>query len=61
MCGVILMKTATWHMPLNNLMTKIFKTSSIEELAQGMFAHMKTQVKNPKMPESGSEIDQILQ
>ena len=55
------MKTATWHMPLNNLMTKIFKTSSIEELAQGMFAHMKTQVKNPKMPESGYEIDQILQ
>lgn len=48
-------------MPLNNSMTKIFKTSSIEELAQGIIAHIKTQVKNPQMPESGFEIDQILQ
>ena len=47
-------------MPFNNLMIKIFEVSDIDGLIQRMFAHIKTQVENPRMPESGCTLDQIM-
>ena len=47
-------------MPFNNLMTKFLEGSYNEELIQRMFAHIKTQVENPRMPEGGFTLDQII-
>ena len=41
-------------------MTEFFEISDINDLIQRMFAHIKTQVENPKMPESGFSIDKIM-
>ena len=41
-------------------MTEFFEGSNINDLIQGMFAHIKTQVKNPRMPESGFSLDKIM-
>ena len=40
-------------------MTEFFEISDINDLIQRMFKHIKTQVENPKMPESGFSIDKI--
>ena len=47
-------------MPFNSKMTEFFQGSDVEELLRGMFAHIKTQIQNAKMPESGFTIDQIM-
>ena len=47
------------EMPFNSLMTEFFQASDISDLIQRMFVHIKTQVENPKMPESGFSIDKI--
>ena len=41
-------------------MTKFFEGSNISDLIQGMLAHIKTQVENPRMPESGFSLDKIM-
>ena len=40
------------EMPFNSLMTEFFEGSDINELIKRMLAHIKTQVENPRMPES---------
>ena len=47
-------------MPFNSLMTEFLEGSDINDLIQRMFAHIKTQVENPRMPESGFTPDQIM-
>lgn len=41
-------------------MTEFFQSSNIKELFNRLFAHIKTQTENPKVPESGFTIDKIL-
>ena len=41
------------EMPFNGLMTEFFEGSDINNLVERMLAHIKTQTKNPKFPESG--------
>ena len=48
------------EMPFNSLMTEVFEGSDIDGLIQRMFAHINTQVENPRMPESGFTLDQIM-
>ena len=47
-------------MPFNSLMTEFFEGSDINDLIQRMLAHIKTQVENPRMPESGFSLDKIM-
>ena len=47
-------------MPFNSLMTEFFEGSDINDLIQRMLAHIKTQVQNPRMPESGFSLDKIM-
>ena len=44
----------------NRLMTEFFEGNNTEELMQCMFVHIKTQVENPRKPESGFTLDQIM-
>ena len=44
----------------NSLMTEFFEGSDITELIQRMLAHIKTQVENPRMLESGFTLDKIM-
>ena len=48
-------------MPFNSLMTEFFKGSDINELIQRMLTRIKTQVENPRMPESGFTLDKTMQ
>ena len=48
------------EMAFNCLMTEFFEGSNTDELIQRIFAHIKTQVENPRMPESGFTLDQIM-
>ena len=48
------------EMPFNSLMTELFEGSDINDLIQHMFAYIKTQVENPRMPESGFSLDKIM-
>ena len=45
----------------NSKMTEVFQGSNIEELLQNMFAYIKTQIENPKLPKSGFTLDSITQ
>ena len=47
-------------MPFNSLMTEFFEGSNIDGLIKRMFAHIKTQVENPRTPESGFTLDQTM-
>ena len=47
-------------MPFNSFMTEFFEGSDTDGLIQRMFAHIKTEVENPRMPESGFTLDQIM-
>ena len=47
-------------MPFNSLMTEFFEGNDINESMQHMLAHIKTQVENPRMPDSGLMLDKIL-
>ena len=47
-------------MPFNILMTGFFEGRNINGLTQRMVAHIKTQVKNPRVPESGLTLDKIM-
>ena len=48
------------EMPFNSLMTEFFEGSNINDVIQGMLAHIKTQAENPRMPESGLSLDKIM-
>ena len=48
------------EMPFNRLITDIFEGSDTNDLIQRMLAHIKTQVENPQMPESGFALDKIM-
>ena len=48
------------EMPFNSLMAEFFEGSNINDLMQGMLAHIKTQVENHGMPESGFSLDKIM-
>ena len=45
----------------NSKMAEVFQGSNIEELLQNMFAYIKTQIENPKLPKSGFTLDSIMQ
>ena len=45
----------------NSKMTEVFQDSNTEELLQNMFAYIKTQIENPKLPKSGFTLDSITQ
>ena len=47
-------------MPFNSLMTEFFEGSNSDELIERMFADIKTQVENSRMPESGFTLDKIM-
>ena len=47
------------EMPINSLI-EFFEGSSINDLIQRMLAYIKTRVENPRMPESGFMLDQIM-
>ena len=47
-------------MPFNSLMTEFFEGSNSDELIERMFADIKTQVENSRMPESGFALDKIM-
>ena len=48
------------EMPFNSLMTEFFQGSDINDLIRRMLACIKTQVENPRMPESGFSLDKIM-
>ena len=48
------------EMPFNSLMTEFFESDDINDLIQRMFAYIKTQAENPRMPESGFSLDKIM-
>ena len=48
------------EMPFNSLMREFFESSDISELIQRMLAHIKTQVENSRMPESGFALNKIM-
>lgn len=41
-------------------MTEFFQGSDIDGLLGVMFSHVKTQIGNPKMPQSGFTLDQVM-
>ena len=48
------------EMLFNSLMAEFFGDSNSDELMQRMFVHIKTEIQNPRMPESGFTLDQIM-
>ena len=48
------------EMVFNSLMTEFFQGNNTDELIQCIFVHIKTQVENPRMPESSFTVDQIM-
>ena len=48
------------EMPFNSLMTEFFEGSDISDLIESMLAYIKAQTENPKFPESGFTLDQIM-
>ena len=47
-------------MSFNSLMTEFFEGSDINDLVERMLVHIKTQVENCRMPESGFSLDKIM-
>ena len=41
-------------------MIEFFEGSDMNDLIQGMLAHMKTHIENPQMPESDFSMDKIM-
>ena len=48
------------EIPFNSLMTEFLEVSDVNDLIQRMLAHIKTQVENPRMAESGFLLDKIM-
>ena len=48
------------EMSFNSLMTGFFEGSNIDELIQRILAHIKAQVENPPLHESGFTLNQIV-
>lgn len=47
-------------MQFDSLITEQFEGSNTKELVQRMFVHIKMQVENPRISESGLTLDQIM-
>ena len=48
------------ELPFNSVMAKFFDGRDIGELIQDILAHIKIQVENPQMTESGFKLDKIM-
>lgn len=48
------------EMPFNSSMNTFFEGRDIEVLIKPIFAHINTEVENPRMPEGGYTLDQIM-
>ena len=48
------------EMAFNSPMTEFSEDSDINDLIKRMLAHIKTQIENSRMPESGFSLDEIL-
>ena len=48
------------RMPFNCQMVDIFQSSDLNEIVNGMFAHIKTQIKNPALANSRFIFDEVL-
>lgn len=48
------------EIPFSNMMAKFFEGSDMEKLIQHMSLHIKAQVENPRMPESGFCLDKMI-
>ena len=48
------------RLPFNSRMTDIFQGSDLNEKVNGMFAHMKTQIKNPALANSRFRFDEVI-
>ena len=48
------------EIPFNSLMTEFLEVSDVNDLIQRMLAHIKTQVENPRMPETGFSPNKIM-
>ena len=46
--------------PFNSKMTEVFQDSNIEKILGSMLAYVKTQIKNPVLPDSEFKIDSIM-
>ena len=46
--------------PFNSLITEFFESSDINDLIQPTFAYIKTQVENPRMPESVITLEKTM-
>ena len=46
--------------PFNSRMTEIYKGSDLNEIVNGMFAHMKMQIKNPALSNSRFVLNGVL-
>ena len=55
--GVTIDNYTRVEMPFNNLMTKFFEGSDINDLIQCMLVHVKTQAEHSRMHESGFSLD----
>ena len=44
----------------NSKMVEVFQGSDVEEILQGMFAYIKTQIEHPALPKSGFTLDRIM-
>ena len=48
------------EMPFNSFITELFESSYTDELIQRLFAHIKTQVQNPRKLEFSLTLNQIM-
>ena len=48
------------RLPFNSRMMEIFEGSGLDEIVNEVFAHMKTQIENPALRDSGFRFDEIL-
>ena len=48
------------RLPFNSRMTEIFQGSDLDEIVNEMLAHMKTQIENPALSDSGSRFNEVL-
>ena len=67
------MQTTTWigfvrddepqervELAFNSLMTSVYRGSNLDEIVNGIIAHMKFQIENPALPNSRSVFDEVL-
>ena len=48
------------ELPFNSRMTSVYRGSDLEQIVDGMFAHMNTQIENPALLNSRFVFDEVL-